>query len=283
MNDFISNIITEASLDPRIPDGVIDLKNNDHIQVIAEAIYDSCGNESIVNEFLENFVDEGKYPERQAYNKDGWLVTFPSKEYRDAAIKKKTHFGSDPTHGKGGMNLYYKKKGKQKRQTKQATTTTQPTDDTQDRTVASQKNQLPAQVPATVQKTATEKPQGDKVARDARLAKLAGGKAPSPQNPTQKQPVSSTEPSSVASTPTEPVSQNVPAIDVPVITEPKPQYAEISKKFAANKGWVITPYGEYKDATGNTAAVVGLSGEVVPVRNNDREEYKIFAEKNMPA
>jgi len=28
--------------------------------------------------------------------------------------------------------------------------------------------------------------------------------------------------------------------------------------------------------------VVGLSGEVVPIRNNDREEYKIFAEKIIP-
>jgi hypothetical protein len=28
--------------------------------------------------------------------------------------------------------------------------------------------------------------------------------------------------------------------------------------------------------------VVGLTGEVVPVKNVHREEYKLFAEKNMP-
>jgi len=41
------------------------------------------------------------------------------------------------------------------------------------------------------------------------------------------------------------------------------------------------PYGEYRDREGNTVAVVGLSGEVVPTKSVDRDEYKLFAEKNM--
>ena len=62
----------------------------------------------------------------------------------------------------------------------------------------------------------------------------------------------------------------------------KPHYEEISKKFVAQKGWMPTPFGEYRDTQGNVVAVVGLSGEIVSIKNNDREEYKLFAEKNMP-
>jgi hypothetical protein len=52
IDKFIYDIITEASLDTRIPSGIIDLKNVDHIQVVAEIMYDSCQNEDVVNEFL---------------------------------------------------------------------------------------------------------------------------------------------------------------------------------------------------------------------------------------
>lgn len=126
INDFITSIITEAALDSRIPDGVVDLKNIEHVQIVAEAIYNACEDEEVVNEFVSSFLNEGKYPDRQAFNKEGWLVTFPSKEYRDAALKKGTHSISDPTHGKGGMNLYYKRRGKQKRQTQQQATQVAP-------------------------------------------------------------------------------------------------------------------------------------------------------------
>ena len=38
-----------------------------------------------------------KYPERQAYNAKGILVTFPTPEYKADAIKRGTHFEEDPT------------------------------------------------------------------------------------------------------------------------------------------------------------------------------------------
>jgi hypothetical protein len=282
---FISDIISEASLDARIPSGVIDLKNVDHIQVIAERIYDACENEQVVSEFLNNFINEGKYPERQAFNKDGWLVTFPSKEYRDAALKKGTHSISDPTHGKGGMNLYYKKKGKQKRQTQQATTAI---DTRQQQTAQPVKQQSTTQ-------TTTEKPSvpsadqsSDAAARAKRLASLSGKKpAQQPekqaadvpaQQPVVQKPTSSEKPEQV---PDSPKPADIPSIDVPVVTTPSPQYALISKKFAQKKGWMSEPYGEYRDREGNTVAVVGLSGEVVPIKSVDRDEYKLFAEKSM--
>jgi uncharacterized iron-regulated membrane protein len=98
------------------------------------------------------------------------------------------------------------------------------------------------------------------------------------------------QPSQATSTekPKEPTAEpqapaQVPAVDVPVVTTPPAEYASISQKFAKQKGWTVTEYGEYHDREGNPVAVVGLSGEIVPIRNNDREEYKIFAEKQIPA
>jgi hypothetical protein len=282
---FIEEIIEESTLDPRISDGLINLKNIEHIQVVAESLYDHGINEEIINEFVLNFMEEGKYPERQAYNKDGWLVTFPSKQYRDAAIKKRTHFTSDPTHGKGGMNLYYKKKGKQKRQTQQAPTA-----------VGAEKKPEQSDV-----KTPKEKPTTPVVSKNAdetsvtgkltpsekeRLARVTGKSADASAEKTQPPATepSVKEPSSNQSA-KEPLqtAPTTPAIDVPVVTTPPEEYATVSKKFASQKGWKPTEYGEYRDGEGNPVAVVGLSGEVVPIRSNDREEYKIFSEKNMPS
>lgn len=41
-------------------------------------------------------AEKGKYPERQAYNKNGLLVTFPTPEYKARAIQKGTHFEKNP-------------------------------------------------------------------------------------------------------------------------------------------------------------------------------------------
>ena len=288
IDKFISEIITESALDQRISDGLINLKNIEHIQVVAEVLYDRGVDEEIINEFIQQFVDEGKYPERQAYNKEGWLVTFPSKEYRDAAIKKRTHFGSDPTHGKGGMNLYYKKKGKQKRQTQQAPTVTEPKEPS-----AQPKQQSKAKASPTGKIPTTDTPKNGYKSKTDTV-----GAAPSTESPEQEfERLSAEEEDGVEEKPKINTGQKspqkdtstlsskpaeAPAIDVPVVTTPPKQYSEVSKKFASQKRWVPTPYDEYHDAEGNVVAVVGLSGEIVPVKNTDREEYKIFAEKNMP-
>lgn len=282
ISKFISNIITEASLDSRIPNGVVNLENIEHIQVVAEAMYDACEDENIVNEFVESFVGEGKHPDRQAYNKDGWLVTFPSAQYKQAAIKKGTHYPSDPTHGKGGMNLYYKKRGKQKRQVQQTATATEPVNQSQK---AASAGKQPAQTPTPA---ATDS-SNDQSARAARLAKLTGGTETKP-TASQDSPATPTD-ASAEKLPSEPTSQ--PSSEKPATpSEPAkptpaapaapsaPSYTALSVKFAASKGWKATPYGEYRDEAGATAAVVGLSGEVVPIKNVDREEFKIFAEKN---
>lgn len=48
-----------------------------------------------VNE-ISVIVEKGKHPERQAYNKNGILVTFPTPEYKARAIARGTHFEKNP-------------------------------------------------------------------------------------------------------------------------------------------------------------------------------------------
>lgn len=283
ISKFISNIIEECTLDSRIDDGIINLKNSEHIHIIAEQLYKAGVPAENVDEFVEQFIEEGKYPDRQAYNKEGWLVTFPSREYRDAAIKKKTHFTSDPTHGKGGMNLYYKKRGKQKRQTQQDTTavglqqepTQQPTG-----TVVKTEPQAIAQQPAKKPTKSNELTPQEK----ERLARITGRSkeepiAPTPAKAPSDPAIQSPEEVPSEDTPETPTPRAPSTLPMPA-TELEPDYEELSKKFVAVKHWTLTPFGEYRDTQGNTMAVVGLSGEIVPIKSNDREEYKIFVEKN---
>ena len=285
---IIENIITESALDSRIPDGIVNLWNSEHIAVIAERMHDSGINREVINEFVETFMEEGKYPDRQAYNKDGWLVTFPSKEYRNSAIKKGTHSMSDPTHGKGGMNLYYKRRGKQKRQTQQAVSATDTEKQQPPAKSGEQKPQPPAgrvvkepsqQTPAV--DTSADVQSGDKN-QEQEFDRLSGGgddDIASPETVGDKQSAKK----DTKNAPQKPQVVQVPTPSSDPVPEPsKPHYEEISKKFVAQKQWMSTPFGEYRDVQGNSVAVVGLSGEIVPIKNNDREEYKLFAEKNMP-
>lgn len=284
---IIESLILECECDDRIETGIFEVHNADHLVVLSEYMGKHGVPDSIIEDAIEEMaVYEGKYPERQAFNKEGWLVTFPSKEYRDAALKKKTHYMSDPTHGQGGMNLYYKKKGKQRRQTAQAVTSTSP------QTVQPPKPSSPTKITpdtggsepvdmqtkddgdsgggmgvgSTTSRGLADKPSPD-TGPDAEKGKPA-------VSPTEKPDVDSMDKESPDSKP------EVPAIDVPVVTQQPEQYANVSKKFADMKRWVKTPYDEYHDMDGNVAAVVGLSGEAVPIKGTDREEYKLFAEKS---
>lgn len=293
IKQFIENIITEASLDSRIPDGIINLKECDHIRVIAENMYDACGDEAVVNEFVENFIGEGKYPERQAFNKEGWLVTFPSKEYRDRAISKGTHFMSDPTHGAGGMNLYYKTRGKQKRDKSQDTTVT-------DTSTEQPKKGEPVFKPSEPTKPAVAAPPS--AAEPPEPAPSAPAPQGSPTKPETTPPEPAAEPvepsepsvpdaepagddsgsslppasggSTPASTAAEPTEPTAPPAPKP------PAYSDLSKKFAQQKGWVVTPYGEWRNPQGEQTAVTALSDEVVPIKSVDRDELRLFVSKH---
>lgn len=96
MSKLLDKILNEISLDSRIPNGVFDIAENNHMDVLREYLTSKGIEEEAVREFC-NRVVEGKYPERQAYNAKGILVTFPTPEYKQRAIQRGTHFEKDPT------------------------------------------------------------------------------------------------------------------------------------------------------------------------------------------
>ena len=288
---LIDKILHESSLDPRIETGIFDIHNYEHMQVMAEHMEAVGVDKKIIAEVINELVmDEGKYPERQAYNKDGWLVTFPSAEYKRRAIKKGTHYGSDPTHGKGGMHLYYKGKGKQKRQVQQDPSQTTPKQPVA-QTAKAIKPTTPAPEPADDDEEEDDDPYGIKATRDAHASARAlwGADWDAPKKPAKKVDVAPEEPAAEPEqSPEVPAERPAPTQQAPEVSPVAavpaapiaPDFTKPSKKFAETKAWKVTPYGEWRDKLGNTVAVTGLSGEVVPLKNTDREEFKIFAEKN---
>jgi hypothetical protein len=100
---ILDKILNEVSLDERVKNGVFSIEENDHMDALREYLGKRGMDEESIREF-SNRVLEGKYPERQAYNAKGILVTFPTPEYKADAIKAGTHFEKDPT--KGASNLF---------------------------------------------------------------------------------------------------------------------------------------------------------------------------------
>ena len=100
---ILDKILNEVSLDARVKDGVFNIEENDHMDALREYLGSKGLDEESIREFT-NRVLEGKYPERQAYNANGILVTFPTPEYKADAIKAGTHFEKDPT--KAMSNLF---------------------------------------------------------------------------------------------------------------------------------------------------------------------------------
>jgi hypothetical protein len=101
ISDFL---LSELCLDNRVEDGIFDIFNNDHMEVLREKLVEMGIPKSEVVE-LANKVIEGKYPERQAYNAKGILVTFPNAEYKQRAIRRGTHFEEDPTKGQTNLDF----------------------------------------------------------------------------------------------------------------------------------------------------------------------------------
>ena len=290
---YINNLIMEVCLDARIGSGIIDLNNLLHREIIAEHLLDDGVDVTtvvgIVNELA---IRDGKYPDRQAYNKEGWLVTFPSPEYKNAAIKKGTHFASDPTHGKGGMNIYYKRKGKQKRMAQQDPSAVEPSAQQGQQNnpppqEPAQAPQAPAQAPAQ-QAPTPPKNDAPQSGGDSSLSKSDSESSDAPtdaEGSEDETPESAKSyqkgPSDQAGKQGQPAQQapQAPAAPTP---PPAPSFVHVSVEFAKSKQWNPTPYGEWRNAMGEASAVVGLSGEVVPVKSTDREELKLFAAKKQP-
>jgi hypothetical protein len=289
-------------LDPRNESGLFDNNNPQHNEILREHfkknLCEAFGTDPRIDGEPCMLDEEGKHPDRQAYNKEGWLVTFPSKEYKDKAIKKGTHFASDPTHGKGGMNLYYKKKGKQQRQKQQDVSSTDQRDDVEPTTTEkpSQQNQSPQQQNQTPQDQQNATPKKD-------------DSGPTDSTPQQDQsgPKSSDKPLSDEEAQAEEEADRAEAARSSSGGEstdgedeqsqlnggqsggqpqkpqqpPAPKFAPITLEFASSKGWSSTPYGDWKSKEGEVVAVTSLSGEVTPIQSVLRDELKLFVQKKL--
>ena len=95
MSDTIDRILNDVCLDERIQDGVFRLENEEHMNVLRDYLgKHGVPSNEVIN--INNKILEGRFPERQAYNANGILCTFPTPEYKQRAIAKGTHFEKNP-------------------------------------------------------------------------------------------------------------------------------------------------------------------------------------------
>jgi len=99
--NILSELIEQICLDSRIKDGIFSLDNNDHLNILQEYLQVELNMDEQQSVEIRNAVLEGKYPDRQAYNANGLLVTFPTPEYKQRAISRGTHFEENPKKAAG--------------------------------------------------------------------------------------------------------------------------------------------------------------------------------------
>jgi len=92
----LQDLLEQVCVDTRIQDGIFSLEKDDHLDILQEYLQHQCGLSCEQTILLRNCIVEGKYPERQAYNVNGLLVTFPTPEYKQKAITRGTHFEENP-------------------------------------------------------------------------------------------------------------------------------------------------------------------------------------------
>jgi len=92
----LQDLLEQVCVDTRIQDGIFSLEKDDHLDILQEYLQHQCGLSWDQTLLLRNCIVEGKYPERQAYNVNGLLVTFPTPEYKQKAITRGTHFEENP-------------------------------------------------------------------------------------------------------------------------------------------------------------------------------------------
>ncbi len=84
----------------RSPNGLLsDITSEENLEALYESLTKEGISESVVVEIVNEvsvISEKGKHPERQAYNKNGILVTFPTPEYKQRALKAGTHTEQNP-------------------------------------------------------------------------------------------------------------------------------------------------------------------------------------------
>jgi hypothetical protein len=95
MSNIVDRVFAEVCLDERIKDGIFKLEEEEHMNALRDYfVKKGITQEAAVH--VTNQMVEGRFPERQAYNKDGILVTFPTPQHKGKAIQRGTHFEKNP-------------------------------------------------------------------------------------------------------------------------------------------------------------------------------------------
>jgi hypothetical protein len=299
--DIINHIITECSLDDRIVDGMFNPLIQEHMNVLIEKLLEMNIPEEEIKE-LNNKIVEGKYPERQAYNKEGFLVTFPTPDYKAKALSSGNYFNYDPTHGRGGMHLIKKASPDEIQSTAG--------DAVQEPVIATKPNQQDAVSSPSAPNTTQQKPTDSVSTSGSQPTQAPENKPVATTEPIQKSPdtpqgiaepnpvVQKQEPSAnptdqgkyQPSSPDniEPVKKKEKEPIQYVTGEPEGEpldltdfsaYKDPSLEWAHNQKWEKKENGNYYDDKGTLRAVIGLDGSAVPATENDRASLRRWIDK----
>ena len=94
--------LEKANTDNSIESGIFDISKQEHIEILRGHLLESNIDSKTVNQYLNKML-EGRYPDRQAYNANGILVTFPTPEYKQKAIERGSHFEQNPRKGQANV------------------------------------------------------------------------------------------------------------------------------------------------------------------------------------
>ena len=94
--------LEKANTDNSIESGIFDISKQEHIEILRGHLLESNIDSKTVNQYLNKML-EGRYPDRQAYNVNGILVTFPTPEYKQKAIERGSHFEQNPRKGQANV------------------------------------------------------------------------------------------------------------------------------------------------------------------------------------
>jgi len=88
MSQLIESILRDVSLDERVSDGIFQMENESHMGALRDhLIQRGLTKEAAIH--ITNRMIEGKYPQRQLWQKDtGILVTWPTPQHMAKAVKE---------------------------------------------------------------------------------------------------------------------------------------------------------------------------------------------------
>ena len=102
--DICVKILDEIKIDPRLQPVIFDVCNDSHLSLYREYLVKEGFTYEETVSISNKLAEAGKHPERQAYNADGLLVTFPTPAYKQNAIQRGTHFEKNPKDAE--INLF---------------------------------------------------------------------------------------------------------------------------------------------------------------------------------